>query len=128
MRIIKDMKTIKIIAILAGSLLFAAVSAAVASDFRCGSKIITIGSHKYDVLRRCGDPSHMESWEEVRIRRDFGSGLLDPERVIHLRPQIVEELVTIEEWEYNLGSNQFIRYLRFENGRLTRITIGDYGY
>ena len=35
---------------------------------------------------------------------------------------------TIEEWEYNLGTGQFIRYLRFENGRLIRITTGDYGY
>jgi hypothetical protein len=43
-------------------------------------------------------------------------------------PLFVKELVTIEEWEYNLGSNRFIRYLRFENGRLTRITEGDYGY
>jgi hypothetical protein len=40
----------------------------------------------------------------------------------------VEELVTVEEWEYNFGSTRFIRYLQFENGRLTRITEGDYGY
>jgi hypothetical protein len=39
-----------------------------------------------------------------------------------------KELVTVEEWEYNLGPTKFIRYLRFENGRLIRITDGDYGY
>lgn len=38
-----------------------------------------------------------------------------------------QQLVTVEEWEYNLGSNGFVRYLRFENGRLIRITEGDYG-
>ena len=39
-----------------------------------------------------------------------------------------KELVTVEEWEYNLGPGRFIRYLTFENGRLIKITIGDYGY
>jgi len=36
--------------------------------------------------------------------------------------------VTVEEWEYNLGPGRFIRYLTFENGRLIKITTGDYGY
>jgi len=40
----------------------------------------------------------------------------------------VKELVTVEEWEYNLGPTRFIRYLQFENGRLIRIIDGDYGY
>jgi len=104
------------------------VTESIATDFRCGSKIVTVGIHRAEVIRRCGNPSNVESWPEIRTRRDFGPGLHEPERPIYLRPQIVEELVTIEEWEYNLGPNQFIRYLRFENGRLTKITTGDYGY
>ena len=83
------------------------------SDFRCGSRIITIGDRKYDVLRKCGKPSHTEAWEEVRLLRDFGDEAIT---------------VTVDDWVYNLGSTYFIRYLRFENGRLTRITVGDYGY
>jgi hypothetical protein len=43
-------------------------------------------------------------------------------------PLFLREYVTMEEWEYNLGPTAFIRYLRFENDILTRITIGDYGY
>jgi len=104
------------------------VSQVAAVDFRCGSKIITPGERKYDVLRRCGEPVNVTSWEEVRTKRDFGSGLLDPERVFRRVPLLVDELVRIEEWEYNLGPNQFIRYLRFENDRLIRIIEGDYGY
>ena len=91
-----------------------------ASDFRCGSKIIVVGNHKYDVLSRCGEPSNVEVWEEVRNRRDFGTGIWEPEIVLHPHPLLVEEVVTIEEWEYNLGPNTFIRYLRFENGRLEK--------
>ena len=34
----------------------------------------------------------------------------------------------VEEWEYNFGTNRFLYYLRFENGKLMRITVGDYGY
>jgi hypothetical protein len=110
------------------TLLIAAASPVMASDFMCGSKIIKTRDYKYDVLRRCGEPSHIEVWEEVRIKRDFGSGLFETEMGFNRWPLFVKELVTIEEWEYNLGSNRFIRYLRFENGRLTRITEGDYGY
>jgi hypothetical protein len=109
-------------------LLLNATSAATASDFSCGSKIITIRDHKYDVLRKCGEPSHVEVLEEVRIKRDLRFRLLETEMALDRRPLWVNELVTVEEWEYNFGSNRFIRYLRFENGRLIRITEGDYGY
>ena len=100
-----------------------------ASDFRWGSKIITIGNYKYDVLRNCGKPSHVEFWEEVRHKRDFGSGLLETEIVLDRRwLPFVQELLAVEKWGYNLGSNRFIRYLRFEKGRLIRITEGEDGY
>jgi len=48
--------------------------------------------------------------------------------VDNLPTPLAKELITIEEWEYNFGATQFIRYLRFENGRLREITTGDYGY
>jgi len=43
-------------------------------------------------------------------------------------PLFAQELVMVEEWEYNLHSNRFIRHLRFENGRLIKINERDYGY
>ncbi|MDD1749127.1 MAG: DUF2845 domain-containing protein [Methanothrix sp.] len=122
------MKTIRLSPLLALIFLLVAASYAMASDFICGSKIVTVRDRKYDVLRKCGEPSYVEAWEEVRVKRDFGSGLLDGETGLHRMPLIVKELVTVEEWEYNQGATRFIRYLRFENGRLIRITDGDYGY
>jgi hypothetical protein len=123
------MKVTQMSCILMATFLLTASSNVMASDFSCGSKIITIGGYKYDVLSKCGEPSHVEVWEGVRIKRDFGSRLLETEMVLDRRwPLFVEELVMVEEWEYNLGSNRFIRHLRFENGRLIRITEGDYGY
>ena len=97
---------------------------ALASEFRCGSRIISIGERRHEVLRKCGDPVYVEIREEVR----FGTSLLLPGEEFRRIPSNVKELVTIEEWEYNFGPAQFIRYLRFENGTLTRITTGDYGY
>ena len=115
--------------ILGLSLLFVGAANAVASDFVCGSHIVTVGERRYDILNKCGTPSHVESWEEVRIRRwDVAPWVLTPARRSEWPSLYTNELVTIEEWEYNLGPNRFIRYLRFENGRLTKVTTGDYGY
>lgn len=38
-----------------------------------------------------------------------------------------KEKVKIDEWTYNRGPAEFIRYLRFENGILTNIATGDKG-
>jgi len=38
------------------------------------------------------------------------------ESELYREPLFVEEFVEIEEWVYNFGSLQFIRFLTFENG------------
>lgn len=98
-----------------------------ASDFRCGANIISLGDRKFDVLRKCGNPDNVEVREEIRIKRDLGAHFFLPGEA---PPGFLfaKELVTVEEWEYNLGPGRFIRYLTFENGRLIKITTGDYGY
>jgi hypothetical protein len=117
-----------VFSILGVTLLFFTASVVMADSFSCGSRIVSIGDRKQDVLRKCGDPSHVEYRGEVRTMRDVGPRLQGIQIGLSRRPLFVEELVTIEEWEYNLGSTRFIRYLQFENGRLTSITEGDYGY
>jgi len=114
--------------ILVLTLLLADVSAVLADSFSCGSRIVSTGDRKQDVLRKCGDPSHVEYRGEVRTRRDVGPRIQGTQIGLSRRPLFVEELVTVEEWEYNFGSSRFIRYLQFENGRLTSIMEGDYGY
>jgi len=108
-------------------LLLLVASGASTSDFRCGSGIISPGDRRFDVLRKCGNPDNVEVREEVRIKRDLGARLFLPGE----EPPgflFAKVLVTVEEWEYNLGPGRFIRYLTFENGRLIKINIGDYGY
>jgi hypothetical protein len=125
-------RTVKLIlmgcALLVSFLLAGSAGALDNANFTCGSYIIAVGDRAYDVLNKCGDPSYVESWQEARTREDFGSWALVPGKRYYIGPLFAQELVTIEEWEYDLGPNRFIRYLRFENGRLTGVTTGDYGY
>ncbi len=124
----RETRAILIASVILAALLFAASAEALDMDLTCGSSIVSVGDRRHEVLRKCGTPSFIETWQEVRTRaiEPWGSR---PEGVYYIGPLFArEELVTIEEWEYNLGPNRFIRYLRFENGRLTRVTTGDYGY
>jgi hypothetical protein len=126
---VTEMKKALASCIIAVILSLAAVSQAADSDFRCGNEIISVGNRKFDVLRKCGEPANVEVRQEIRTR-NLGSVVLGPERRIQIYPApfLVDELVTIEEWEYNLGPTKFIRYLTFENSSLVDITLGDYGY
>jgi len=102
-----------------------------ASDdsFRCDSKIISLGTRKFEVLAKCGEPSYRDFRIEKRVKRDFFRDLTPKNERERLRePLFVEEPVEVEEWVYNFGSTQFLRYLRFENGILVDIETGDYGF
>jgi hypothetical protein len=108
-------------------LFFVLAAQSPADDFRCGKDIISIGARKSEVLRKCGEPANVEVWEAARYKGSLGSRPVLPDEDLS-RPFLIKELVAIEEWEYNQGPGKFIRYLRFESGRLIRITTGDYGY
>jgi hypothetical protein len=101
-------------------------------DFRCDGRIVSPGDRIFEVLVKCGEPSYRAVRLEKRIKRDFFRELFPPkeprESEKFREPRFVEEIVEIEEWVYNFGSTQFIRFLTFENGILVNIETGDYGY
>jgi hypothetical protein len=104
------------------------------SAFRCGTQVVSIGDMRSEVSQMCGEPTFVDSWEEERIQRDFGTGTIryyrdhsTGQRGWYREPLFVKVQVKIERWTYNLGSTQFIRYLRFENGVLKEITMGGKG-
>lgn len=102
---------------------------AFAYGFRCGTRLISVGDSKFRVLSRCGEPTHIETWEEERILRDFRSPKYADEETPYSRePLFVKQHVTIERWTYNRGALKLIRYLTFENGFLVKITTGEHGY
>ncbi len=78
------------------------VAAWQADAVRCGVDVVKEGFRSFEVLERCGEPAFRHGW----VEQYFPYG---PSRYI-------------DEWTYELGRNKFRRLLRFENGRLTRIT------
>jgi Protein of unknown function (DUF2845) len=103
-----------------------------AFGLRCGVHLISEGDPKDKVLAQCGEPSYVEAWEEERVMRDFLQ-YQDPryryrKEFTYREPILVKIEVKIEEWTYNHGPHRFVDCVRFENGRVTEIISGDYGY
>jgi len=102
------------------------------SSLRCGTKLVSIGDRRFEVLGKCGEPDDRYFRTETRVKRDFYRNP-NPDREPreeerYREPLIVEESVVIEEWVYNLGSTRFVRYLTFEDGILVLVEAGGYGY
>ena len=109
--------------------IFAILMNDTAFGLRCNGKIVSIGDTKSQVIDKCGEPDHIESWEEERIKKDhYYSYDNDGSYEDYREPFLVKEYVRIEEWTYNRGPTTFIRYLLFENGRLKKINLGDKGH
>ena len=103
-----------------------------AFGLRCGVHLISEGDPKDKVLAQCGEPSYVEAWEEERVMRDFlqyqDSRYRHRKEFTYREPILVKIEVKIEEWTYNHGPHRFVDCVRFENGRVTEIISGDYGY
>ena len=97
--------------------------------FECGSRLVSVGDSRYEVLAKCGEPSWRDGWEEERLERVGGIPYFDGSPFYTSRiPTLVNVHVWVEEWIYNRGPSRFMRILRFENNRLIDIVVGDYGY
>ena len=131
------MKSGKIPLITAIILSMTALANVHAASLRCGVRLITEGDLKARVLAECGEPDHVEIWEEERLyrfrhhpgyyglyddyeyqNRDYGNG----------KPYRIRKLVIVEQWTYNHGPGRFMNHLRLENGIVRQITSGDYGF
>ena len=103
-------------------LLLLSVSPTAALAFRCDRSIIIEGKSIEYVLEKCGQPSYSRERIEYRVLQYTLPGTY---------PGIVEEgifPVIIQEWTYNFGPTQLMKYLRFEDGILTAIETTGRGY
>ena len=87
-------------------------SSALADDnFRCGSKIVSAGLTKNEVLAMCGQPTERETEEvPVMVRNANGSMRQNGTTVV-------------ERWIYSRGNSQFPALLEFQEGKLKRIEL-----
>lgn len=88
-------------------LLMVSFAAARAGAMNCDGGIITTGDRSSDVLVKCGTPDFKDSHQEEVVRRDG-----------NIRQKI---FITVEEWTYDLGSNQLVRIVTIKNGTVTDI-------
>jgi hypothetical protein len=93
----------------------AATPALAAGSLRCGSRLVGTGYGIDDVYVRCGEPTSRAASTELvtyKVSCDVA----------------VTRAVPVEEWTYNFGPKQFVRFLTFREGTLVRIDEGSYGY
>ena len=91
-------------------LIFTALaSAADADSLRCGKRLIGVGDRQFEVRRACGEP-------DITV-------VINSFLTLQYGPIPYDE-----EWQYNFGPNNFMRFLRFRNGKLTNVETGPYGF
>lgn len=84
---------------------------------RCDGGIVSIGDTAGEVVSKCGQPAFTSQREQKKLT-DGPKSTRD--RTI--------TAVTVDDWIFNFGPNQFQYQLLLENGRVTRIESLDYGY
>jgi len=104
-----------LVALLVGLVLLSpAYPALAASSLRCGARLVGEGQTIDDVYDRCGEPTERTVSTEfvtVRVSCDVS----------------VTRAVPVENWTYDRGPKQFVRYLTFRDGTLVAIDEGSYG-
>ena len=86
------------------------------SSVSCGNRSVAVGDTKTKVLATCGPPELTH--KEYPQRAQLESAPDGSSRVVR----------TVETWIYNPGQNRALRVLTFEGNKLTRITLGGFGY
>jgi Protein of unknown function (DUF2845) len=102
-------------------LLAATAGPAQADALRCGNKLVSEGDTRAEVSNKCGDPTDV----------DHSTVMVQPTTWVHGRPVVVGNgmvEVVVETWLYNLGPHQFMRRVRFQDGRVVAIETLGYGY
>ncbi|MBI5446156.1 MAG: DUF2845 domain-containing protein [Deltaproteobacteria bacterium] len=96
------------------------LTSASASSLRCGGRLVSTGDAKIDLLAKCGPPATAEARQDERTVRAFDVS----------RKRLVERRTTVnvEIWAYNFGPSEFLYFVRLEDGRVSNIDRGGYGY
>lgn len=99
-----------------------------AMSFRCNSYLIEVGMQKLELSQKCGAPASASSRIErriTRVKQRAAPGVYPRDLQVVEVEQEVE--ITIEEWIYNFGPNQFMQRVVMEGGRIRKISDLGYG-
>ena len=118
-------------------LLLATTSISYAADnMRCGTKLVSIGDSKAEVLLKCGEPMLQET---IAFKEQTEYGELAQKYPLLLKHGLLKKnsdgvviggrkstvTLPVDQWTYNLGKGRFLRMLLFEGGKLVAIESGD---
>jgi hypothetical protein len=98
-----------------------AATAPAYASFRCGSKLVTEGDTRAQVVAKCGEPTEVEQRTVLREPTVWVGGRL-------YRGGLGLSEIPIELWVYNLGPSKLMRRIRFEDGVVVEIETLGYGY
>jgi len=84
----------------------------------CDPAVIRSGATTYDLLSLCGDPVFRDTREEqIAVAETDGQ--------VAVGTSVV---VVKETWTYDFGPRAFVRYASVQEGRVTAVRTGGYGY
>ena len=110
----------KVVYLLLALLLFLLVppgaTALQTGTMRCRNGIVSTGDTIADVLSKCGPPVYQDRREETHA-----SG----QRYGYNRSF---QIVTVDDWTYNFGPQEFMYQVIFQNGRVYLIESRDQGF
>ncbi len=85
----------------------------------CNPAVLSEGKLALEILSLCGEPTLRDEWQEetAQVRQVDG------------QPVHADSVYrTVALWTYDFGPNVFVRYVRVEDGWVTRVSTGSYGY
>jgi hypothetical protein len=103
-----------VILVLLAVLLPLPVAALQSDSLRCDRGIVSLNDTMPEVIGKCGPPVFQDRRDQLRSYGDR-----------HGRSY---ENVTVDEWTYNFGPQEFMYLVTFNNGRVARIESLDKGY
>lgn len=85
----------------------------------CDPATLAEGKLKHEILASCGEPQVVDAWqEEVAVVSPAGESVVAAEVLSR----------TVERFTYDFGKNRLARFVQIEDGRVTRVESGSYGY
>ncbi|HKO47820.1 MAG TPA: DUF2845 domain-containing protein [Polyangiaceae bacterium] len=98
-----------------------------AEGLRCGGKLASNGASLYEVRAKCGEPDDAQHSIETRtVQRKVLAPCANGTRMCEVMEN-QSVLVSVDRWTYDFGSNRFLAFAVFEQGKLVHVIKGPYG-
>jgi hypothetical protein len=95
---------------------------AAAQSLSCGGSLVEVGDDKPALLKKCGDPIHVET---VCVPRPSVRGWLLDASGQPSQPLVALECAPAEDWTFDRGAGTFSSIVRLRDARIESIRDGE---